>query len=36
MVAFENRSTATFRVVSTGSAEDRRSQPALGRKAAQT
>jgi len=30
MVAFENRRAATIGVVSTGSAESRRLQPALG------
>gem|GEM_PF-5396036 len=35
MAGFENRRAATIRVVSTGSAEDGRSQPALGRKAIQ-
>ena len=31
MSDFENRRAATFRVVSTGSAESGRSQPAMGR-----
>ena len=34
MVVFENRSAACIKHVSTGSAEDRRSQPGMGRIAA--